>query len=329
MYAERLRRRRLRHMLLANLNLLTHILPKLLPDVGSTAKATTGCHGGAQARAALDQWRRNYGLAGDKSVIRKCLHVTVGRRRIGRSVTAFQSVLMKSNSHIPLEESAAKSRPPSSVKSFQDSGVGYSESPVHSVPSVDTSGAPNSSPVEDIGGNSGESTPLPPITSGQSHSTPSPDVEIRHLASNISKKCGSPQNASTLCTKPKNLLILESTSTEPPDKCCIPPCVFFCNRLKHWSAIRVLALVSWFELGLCCLNHFLHECFWSNKSGNSIFSRSLQGSSYLIIPLIQQFFFFLFRYVADPLKPLLRFLSASEANTLLNQLHSASDLSLV
>ncbi|KAM7541548.1 hypothetical protein Aperf_G00000037472 [Anoplocephala perfoliata] len=250
MYTERLRRRQLRHMLLANLNLLTHILPKLLPDVGSAAKATIGCHGGAQARTALDQWRRNYGGAGDKSATRKYQHVNVGRRRFGRSVTAPQSTSMKSSSCTLLEESAAKTCPPSSVESFHDSGVGYSESPMHSVASVETSGAPNSSPVEDIGGNSGDSTPVPPPIIGRPPQSTLPlEDEVCHLVSNTPKKCGSPQNVSTLYTKPKNPLIFESISTVPPDKCCIPP------------------------------------------------------------------------YIADPLKPLLRFLSASEAKSLLNQLH--------
>ncbi|VDL18562.1 unnamed protein product [Hymenolepis diminuta] len=247
MYEERLRRRRLHHVLLANLNLLTHLLPRLFPEhYVSAAKATagTGYHGSGQARAVLDQSRRS-----DSAPVRKRLLVNQRRRRhqfFGRGFLA--ATRMKSSlEHQHLEDSTPKNQqPPSSVESMQDSGVGYSESPLHSVLSVENSnGVTNSSPVGDVA--AGEGTPI------KSGSTPILETDAcHHLTANMSRKVATSRTTSMTNKKPKNWPIVDPPSTQLTNNCCIPPCV------------------------------------------------------------------------ADPLKPLLRFLSASEADTLLNQLHSTS-----
>nr|CDS33180.1 Transcriptional adapter 2B [Hymenolepis microstoma] len=244
MYEERLRRRRLHHVLLANLNLLTHLLPGLLPQhyapAAARATATSGYHNSGQARAVLDQSRR-----ADSALVRKRLVANQRRRRqqfLGRGFLAASRMKFPLG-HQHLEDSSVKSQqPPSSVESLHDSGVGYSESPLHSVPSVDNSnGVTNWSSVGDAA--EGEKTPT------KNDSTPVLETGVCHPpTANISRKVSLSQTTMT-DKKPLHKSIFDPPSAQETNKCCIPP------------------------------------------------------------------------YISEPLKPLLRFLSALEADTLLNQLH--------
>ncbi|VDN96146.1 unnamed protein product [Rodentolepis nana] len=246
MYEERLRRRRLHHVLLANLNLLTHLLPRLLPQhyapAAAKATATNGYHSSGQARAALDQPRR-----ADSALVRKRLAINQRRRRqqfLGRGFLAASRMKFPlGHQHSEDSSSAKNQQPPSSVESMHDSGVGYSESPLYSVPSVDNSnGVTNSSSVGDTV--ESEKTPI------KNCSTPLLETGACHPpTASISMRVSISQTTSTTNKKSLHTSIFDPPSAQQANNCCIPP------------------------------------------------------------------------HIAESLKPLLRFLSASEADTLLNQLH--------
>ncbi|CDS40981.1 Transcriptional adapter 2B [Echinococcus multilocularis] len=262
MFTEILRRRRLRHMVAAKLNLLTHALPKLIP-----LKATSNGHGNGHGHAMFDRSQLSGG--GDKAARRRL----ISQRRCGGRMlqsTRCGHLFEKpgTSDNLPVEE--AVKQPPSSIESLQDSGVAFSDSLSHSVPSVDTAAtASASSPAEDMTtyeGNSRAASPTTAFTRPWHCSSPIVDFSPLGAVSSvnpsgifpslpislpwiITKGSGASQHLSNVKEKSPNQSIRDISSSKPLANCCIPP-------------------------------HF-----------------------------------------AEPLKPLLRFLSPSEANKLLHQLH--------
>ncbi|KAL5112640.1 Transcriptional adapter 2-beta [Taenia crassiceps] len=262
MFIEILRRRRLRHMVVTKLNLLAHVLPKLLP-----AKVTNSSHGDSPVSLVSGPSQLSGGS--DKASRRRLISQRQLRRRMLPAPLCGHIGERSGNSdYLPIE--GAVKQPPPSIESLQDSGVAFSESSIQSVPSVDTPAtASASSPAEDMvpgEGNgrdaSSSTTPTRPwscsfpivgsIPLGATSSVdPSGTYPSLSTPSSwtITKTNGTPQHLSIIKGKSLSHLDRDIYSSEPPANCCIPP-------------------------------HF-----------------------------------------AEPLKPLLRFLSPSEANILLHQLH--------
>uniref|UniRef100_A0A0R3W295 SANT domain-containing protein n=1 Tax=Taenia asiatica TaxID=60517 RepID=A0A0R3W295_TAEAS len=223
MFIETLRRRRLRHMVAAKLNLLIHILPKLFPP-----KVTSSSHGNSSVRLVSGQLQLSDG--NDKASRTRL----IGQRRLRRKMlqaTRCGHIGERSGNSDDLPTEGAVKQPPSPIESPQDSGIAFSESSIHSVPSVDTPAtASASSSAEDM------------VTGGGNSRDVSPSTTPTRLWS---------------CSFP-------IVGTIP---------------LGGASSVDPSGPFS-FNLALFCCRHF-----------------------------------------AEPLKPLLRFLSPSEANKLLHQLH--------
>ncbi|VDM31796.1 unnamed protein product [Hydatigera taeniaeformis] len=239
MFVEILRRRRMRHLVAAKLNLLTHVLPKLLPS-----KATSSSYGDSHVRAMSGQSQLS---GGSSRPSRRCL---ISQRRFGQRMlqaTRFGHIGERSGKLGDLSTEETVKQPPS-IESLQDSGVAFSESSIHSLPSLDTPGTASvSSPTEDAAtceDNSRDASSPTTLTRIWSFSLPSVGSNPLEVVSSVH-----PSEARL------DIRILSSVYY-------YPPCISFSP-----------------EFVVCCRNF------------------------------------------AEPLKPLLRFLSPSEANILLRQLH--------
>ncbi|VDD80011.1 unnamed protein product [Mesocestoides corti] len=242
-FVECLRQRQLRHVVVAKLNLLTHLLPKLLPT--PIAKVSAVSHGSIPACTALGRCRYNHGT--DIAFRRRAN--LFGQRRSGQRTfrstrTGCVTETTSSLGSSPFED--VVKHPPPSVESVHDSGIASSDSSVHSATSPETETVVVPSPEIGTIANDSDGRHVPPSK------TP---VEVKCLSLTPLPSVVKPndtlilQSQSMLRGGPKNRQILGIPTDEAHPNCCTP------------------------------------------------------------------------LFVAEPLKPLLRFLSCSEANALLRQLH--------
>ena len=130
MYIESLRRRRLRHVVAVKLDLLTYLLPILLPS-----QATSGNLNNRRGSAASYESRLKCS-SNETSRIR-WLGRQLFRRRIFQS-TLRSRIGVKSASPENLLIDGISKQPPSSVESLMDSGIAFSEGSLHSIPSLES-----------------------------------------------------------------------------------------------------------------------------------------------------------------------------------------------
>lgn len=236
MFIEILRRRRLRHIVATRLNLLTHALPKLFPS-----KVTSSSHGDNSVRLVSGPSQLIGGS--DKASRRRLISQQRLRRRMLQTTRCGHISERSGNSDdLPTEE--AVKQPPPSIESLQDSGVAFSESSIHSVPSMDTPATASvSSPAEDMvtgGGNSRNASPSTTPTTLRSCSFPIVGFVPLGAASSvdpsdvypslptpsswtITKTNGTPQHPSIVKGKSLNHSDQDIYSSVPPADCCIPP----------------------------------------------------------------------------------------------------------
>ena len=225
-YIESLRRRHLRHVVVAKLDLLTHLLPKLLPF-----KATSCLR---QERAISYESRLSF-TSDRSSRIR-----WPGHRQFGRRIHSTSRTLLAPLPENVLTEQAIK-QPPPSVESIMDSGVAFSDGSLYSVPSVETPipAAIAASPNETVADKcNSKDEPLQAIPIKVNHSfpvaSPSPLAALvdsgippsplaTFLSTNVKMSNDIQRHSLTVKRKSKSHQSIPSTPTvRSPANCCIP-----------------------------------------------------------------------------------------------------------
>ncbi len=250
-FADCLRERQLRHVVVAKLDLLTHLLPSLLhPHVPEVSHGNQPI--GAVASASANQSRS----PGDAIRRRgRNLHLAGQRRRGRKSAAAAAPAAIAHSSHSPRayrralqkidesEEDFAKQQPPPSVESLQDSGIGSSKSSIQSGTSpvaeetvtMATAPSPADERVDEgISGDevSPDATPIklrryshPVITPGRLRSTSFSSTPDKCLNFTPVKNGSVATPRRTLTpggSRPGTLALSTVPAVENPANCCIP-----------------------------------------------------------------------------------------------------------